>query len=89
MTQIVEAHAPSPYRAGARAVILAALVIQGAAGCSSRDGYEFVRQAGESSARCEQEPTVAAQRECEAHYQQSYEAYREQRREALEEDDAD
>lgn len=89
MTQIVDAHAPSPYPAGARTVILAALVLLGAAGCSSREGYEFVRQAGESSARCEQERTVSAQRECEAHYQQSYEDYREQRREALDEGDAD
>ena len=58
------------------------------AACSSSQGYEAMRAAGQAKAQCEREPTVAAQRECEAPYQTGYDEYQAQREEVVEGDSA-
>jgi hypothetical protein len=63
-----------------------ALLALWAGGCTAPQGYEFVREAGESKARCERELTVAAQRQCEAAYQDSYQDYHDARQEVLTEE---
>lgn len=70
-------------------VAVAGMALLMLSACTSSQSYELVRDAGQAKARCEQELTVEAQRECEAAYQRSYQNYRAERREVLEGDGVD
>lgn len=68
-----------------RRPIAVAILLAGILGCTGKQGYEAVRSAGESSARCERELTVAAQRDCEEQYETSYREYQEDRQKTMSE----
>jgi hypothetical protein len=66
---------------------IAILALSG--GCSTSQGYEFVRSAGEAKAGCDRRLTASDQRECEARYAHDYEKYQQQRRQVLSGQDAE
>ena len=66
-----------------RRIYLLLVLLTPLAGCSAPQGYDFVRDLGESKARCDRRLTTAEREECEAAYRREYEEYREQRKEIL------
>lgn len=62
-----------------RARAMMALLVMCLVGCSAPARYEWVRQMGESLARCDELPTAQAEADCRAAYAKDYGQYEQER----------
>jgi hypothetical protein len=80
---------PVNGRSGPVVGLATIIILALSGGCSTSQGYEFVRSAGEAKAECNRLLTASDQRECEARYARDYEEYEQQRRQVLSGEDAE